>query len=260
MTSSRTHIRLQNIARPFVILTTLVLAGCSGDGQQGQQGDPVNQAADGAPVANSSLNGGGKKVSEGEGMNNATQQGGNNFSGANAGANGGAAVNNAMLNNPAAGGNPLANPAMAATEVPLNATTPLNNGTMGLSNNATPPTNNAAAAATNGNSNIANAAPTSAAPPAPQAEAAKPPVSWDRMNASPLTNPQMNWPGRGKVKYVTRRATKHAAPNGPVVGEMETGDHPLIYQNGNWVELQNGTFIKGNSMSDKGVGYERRSH
>ena len=74
-----------------------------------------------------------------------------------------------------------------------------------------------------------------------------------------MTNPQMNWPGRGKVKYVTRHATKHSSPNGPVVGEMATGEHPLIYQNGNWVELSNGTFMKGNSLSEKGVSYERHS-
>lgn len=258
MTKTQTR-KTEFSARPMILVTALLVAGCSGSEQQ--QTEPVNGEANGAPVENSSLNGNAKKVSEGEGMNNATAKGGNNFSGANGGNNfsaaNGAAVNNAVLNNSGVGGNPLANPT-TANAVPLNQSAPLNEGAAtGLTNSALPGTNTAPI-------NGTNIAPTnSATPPATAAaptEPAKPTVSWDRMNASPMANPQMNWPGRGKVKYVTRRATKHATPNGPVVGEMETGDHPLVYQDGNWVELQNGTFIKGDSMTDKGVGYERNSH
>jgi hypothetical protein len=68
----------------------------------------------------------------------------------------------------------------------------------------------------------------------------------------------MNWPGKGKVKYVNRQLTRHSSPNGPVVGEFEQGEHPLIYQNGNWAELHDGSFVKGNGLSEKGVGYNKR--
>lgn len=237
------------------LLAVLLLAGCSSDGQQGaQQGDePVNGAekSNNAAMEDPSLNGGAKKnTSEGAAMNNATSgKGVNNFSGAN-GTNG-AAMNNALLDNPTGtGGAP--NPASNPTAIPLNQTTALNTGAgdaLGGANTANSPTPNNA-----GNGNNANAVAEDAA-----AAPAKPAANFDRMNASPFKNPQMNWPGRGKVKYVTRHATKHATPNGPVVGEVVQGDHPLIYQNGNWVELQNGTFIKGNSMTDSPVGFERKT-
>jgi hypothetical protein len=102
---------------------------------------------------------------------------------------------------------------------------------------------------------------TAAEPPidAPASPAA-PVVDWEKMNNSPFENPQMNWPGRGRVKYITRRETKHATPNGPIVGEYKVGNHPLIYQNGNWIEISNGTYIKGNAASDRPVGYPKRSN
>lgn len=221
------------------LIALIAFTGCSSS-QQGQQDEPVNgqqgeNSAEDQQLENPSLNGNAKKTAEGESMNNATAPATNNFSGANP-ANG-ASVNNALLDNPA-----ITNP----TAVPLNQSTPINTGNPALANGATPPASNAVPP------------PNNAAAPAPAAEAPKT-GNVERMNASPFTNPQMNWPGKGKVKYVTRRTTRHAAPNGPVVGEMDTGDHPLIYQNGNWVELHNGTFIKGNSMTDKPVGYERRA-
>lgn len=234
---------------PAILIATL-LNGCSGSQQQQGDAEPVNaQSENGAPVANSSLNGNNsKKAAEGEAMNNATAPS-NNFAGdANA-----APPNNAMLGNPGAnptGGNGLVNG--GAAEVPLNQSAPLGTNNLAAPANGTVPTNAAAPANGAAPTNGTNPTATAATPAAPA-----PGITWDRMGSSPMTNPQMNWPGRGKVKYVTRRATKHASPNGPVVGEMETGEHPLVYQDGNWVELSNGTFMKGNSMSDKGVGYER---
>lgn len=219
------------------LVALILFVGCSGGSQQqGQQGEQVNGQQEQQQLENPSLNGNVKNTAQGEALNNAAPPtGANNFSGANP--TNGATMNNALLDNPY-GANPnTGNP----TAVPLNQSTPLNTGNAtALGNSAAPPTN--------------VVAPTNAA-----AAPAATPSSTDRMNASPFTNPQMNWPGKGKVKYVTRQATRHSSPNGPVVGEMTTGDHPLIYQNGNWVELHDGTFIKGNSMTDTPTGYERRA-
>jgi hypothetical protein len=56
---------------------------------------------------------------------------------------------------------------------------------------------------------------------------------------------------------VTHQITRHATANGPVIGEFVQGEHPLVFQNGNWAELNDGSFVKGNGLSEKGVGYKK---
>jgi len=227
---------------------------CASEGGQDSTEEPVSgNGLDQQSDVNASLNSNStasaqqkNAAAQGESMNNAV---GNNF----AGANGNPLMNSGTTN---AMSNPLSNPSLNAAAVPLNQSAPVN-GT--VTTNTLPVTNNAAA--------LANAAteptpPTNAAVAPTNTAGATPaasPTSWDKMNASPFTNKHMNWPGHGKVKYITRKATRHASPNGPVVGEFNVGNHPLIYQNGNWVELSNGTYVKGDATTDQPGGYQRSS-
>ena len=222
---------------------------------------------------NASLNGGpsedsNESAAQGASMNNAVgNSGGGNFG--NGGNNGG---------NIADGGNELGNSAddTAALGASLNNSLPddsmtqasnpgLNTGNASLNTNLNGgnpqavPLNSTSQAVAEGNTAAGpngelTEAPTEGVPVQQQTNVQ--PASGDaRAAASPFTNPQMNWPGKGKVKYVTRQVTRHSAPNGPVIGEFEQGEHPLIYQNGNWVELHDGSFVKGNGLSDQAVGY-----
>lgn len=239
-----------------LVFLCVLTCRCASQGGQDQSEEPVDgDALDGQQQENASLNGQtqGGQAQQGESMNNAV--GGNNFSGANNFSN-----SNVAAQNPAANSysNPFTNPASNPMSVPLNQSAPIN-GAANIGNalpmnnaskvnSATPPSNTAA-------TDTSVALPTASTPATPAAAT----VNWDKMKASPFANAQMNWPGRGKVKYITRKATRHASPDGPVVGEFNQGNHPLVYQNGNWVELSNGTFVKGNATSDHPVGYNRSS-
>jgi len=260
------------------LLSSMLCIHCASDQKSGQQGDPIDEGASQSSAESTALNGnGGSKNSEasaqGASMNNAVEgeatgnsqgNGGGNFAGGNNGGgnsfgnntgagNGGATVTNenaalgASLNNvtaqdPLAGGNaPLNTIVNTTVNTPANA--PMNQAAGSGSNTLTPVTANSAPAVDT---------PKSAPTPVQAATNAN-----ARAAASPFNNPQMNWPGKGKVKYVTRQVTRHATPNGPVVGEFEQGEHPLIFQNGNWVELNDGSFVKGNGLSDKAVGYDK---
>lgn len=266
------------------ILAIALLSKCASE-QSTQQGDPVQQSAGQQGVQNTSLNAGTSSpdsdaLGNGAAMNNAVDEGGSsdNFAGANGegdnlGGNGenapanatmtnenaslGASLNNvpvesngALNASPEAALNPSSNPLNAAT-------TPLNNGVNALGGSN--PAANSAGPANAVAQAPANAAATVPAEATPQTVA---PVGISdttsaRAAASPFSNPHMNWPGKGKVKYVTRALTRHSAPNGPVLGEFEQGEHPLIFQNGNWVELHDGSFVKGNGLSEKSVGYSK---
>ena len=257
------------------LFALFLLSKCASE-QSSQGGDPVEQGAEEQGTANTSLNGGESEttadadaVGNGAAMNNAVDDAasGNNFSAESTGNNEfgnnpqNAPLNNTATNENAALGASLnnvpsesngalnANPSAALNQTanPLNATaTPLNNGVNALSGNATetPPTQ-----------------PTATVPAETTPQTVNPVASSDaagaRAAASPFSNPQMNWPGKGKVKYVTRPLTRHSAPNGPVLGEFEQGEHPLVFQNGNWVELHDGSFVKGNGLSEKAVGYNK---
>lgn len=258
--------------RLIPLLALILLSKCSSD-KQAQGEDPVTQGTSQEGGENASLNGAPPKDSnesaaQGASMNNAVgNTGGGNFSnGGNGGGNfsnggnGGGNIANSGAEDTADIGASLNN-ALPEDAITQTGNQGLNGASTGVNggNPQAVPLNNATQTPSQGNLSPAqNAAvteaPTSGATPQPQATAQ--PVSTDaRAAASPFSNPQMNWPGKGKVKYVTRQVTRHSAPNGPVVGEFEKGDHPLIYQNGNWVELHDGSFVKGNGLSDQGVGY-----
>jgi hypothetical protein len=261
---------------PLVAL--LLLSKCASE-QSSQGGeDPVEQGAGQQGAENTSLNGNvgesensadADALGEGAAMNNAADSGtGNNFSAESTSNNEfGNTSQNAPLNNTATNENAAlgaslnnvpsesdgalnANPGALLNQAanPLNATaTPLNNGVNALSANA-----------------VQTATPeesTETVPAETTPQTINPVATSDaagaRAAASPFSNPQMNWPGKGKVKYVTRPLTRHAAPNGPVLGEFEQGEHPLVFQNGNWVELHDGSFVKGNGLSEKAVGYNK---
>jgi hypothetical protein len=272
---------MAKVILPALLSSTLCIH-CASDQKSGQQGDPIDESASQGSAESTALNeNGGSKNSEasaqGASMNNAVDgdgggagegnsggnfsggnnSGGNSFGNNSGAGNGGATVTNenaalgASLNNvkaddPLAGGNVPLNTTLdgtlntTATE-PVNA--PLNQAAASGSNTLTPVT--------------ANSAPAVDAPQSAPAPSKSTTNANARAGASPFNNPHMNWPGKGKVKYVTRQVTRHASPNGPVVGEFEQGEHPLIFQNGNWVELNDGSFVKGNGLSDKGVGYAK---
>lgn len=276
---------MAKVILPALLSSTLCIH-CASDQKSGQQGDPIDEITSQGSAESTALNeNGSSKNSEasaqGASMNNAVEgaeefagegnSGGNsggNFSGGNnSGGNSfgnnsgagngdatvtnenaalGASLNNVEADDPLAGGNVPLNTTLdstlntTATE-PVNA--PLNQAAASGSNTLTPVT--------------ANSAPAVDAPQSAPAPAQSTANANARAAASPFNNPHMNWPGKGKVKYVTRQVTRHASPNGPVIGEFEQGEHPLIFQNGNWVELNDGSFVKGNGLSDKGVGYAK---
>jgi hypothetical protein len=260
---------------PLVAL--LFLSKCASD-QSAQGEDPVEQGSGQQGVENTSLNGNvgesensadADALGEGAAMNNASDSGtGNNFSAESTGNNEfGNSSQNAPWNNTATNENAAlgaslnnvpfesdgalnANPGAALNQAvnPLNATaTPLNNGVNALSTNATQ---------TTAPEEVAETVPAETTPQTINPVATSY-ASGARAATSPFSNPQMNWPGKGKVKYVTRPLTRHTAPNGPILGEFEQGEHPLIFQNGNWVELHDGSFVKGNGLSEKAVGYNK---
>ena len=264
------------------LLSSTFCIHCASDQKSGQQGDPIDEIASQGSAESTALNeNGGSKNSEasaqGASMNNAVEgagegagefagegnSGGNsggNFSGGNnsegnsfgnnSGAgNGGATVTNENAALGASLNNVEADDPLAGDNAPLNTT---------LNATTNPPLNPAAESGSNTLTPVtANSAPAVDAPQSAPAPAQSTANANARAAASPFNNPHMNWPGKGKVKYVTRQVTRHASPNGPVVGEFEQGEHPLIFQNGNWVELNDGSFVKGNGLSDKGVGYAK---
>jgi len=274
---------LTKVILPALLSSTLCIH-CASDQNSGQQGDPIDESASQGSGESTALNeNGSSKNSEasaqGASMNNAVEgaeeftgegnsggnfsggnnSGGNSFGNNSGAGNGsatvtnenaalGASLNNVQVDDPLAAGNAPLNTTLDTTlnttaNAPVNA--PLNQAAESGSNTLTPVTANSASAVD---------APQSAPPPASVNSTAN---ANSRAAASPFNNPHMNWPGKGKVKYVTRQVTRHASPNGPVIGEFEQGEHPLIFQNGNWVELNDGSFVKGNGLSDKGVGYAK---
>jgi hypothetical protein len=249
--------KLQGLLFPAILapalVTSLVCARCSSSPQGGQTQEEAmdNSVATDAPAASKGQ--GGDAAAQGEGMNNAVA-GTNNFGGANPSTT--SQSNNlgvaASPTNPLTNGNLAPQNALLTNNIPLNAA-PVNQGAPALTNavpiNGVTPGNLADPALPN--AETANTAPT-------KPEAAPAADSTARAAASPFTNPHMNWPGKGKVKYATHQLTRHSSANGPVIGEFVQGDHPLVYQNGNWAELNDGSFVKGNGLSEKGVGYRKK--
>jgi len=260
-----------------LLLATVIMTHCASSQQGGGQfSDQLDDGSGDPGGMNASLNGGNGKtasnnVASGEHINNAVEGGSkNNFAGTNGGNISNSSNTSNMSNlgngsNPALGESinnvitedPLSPPAnIPITNIPpTNTAAPLNPSATNLAQSGLDP---APTNLTTGEKPSNIAAPASGATPtaatSTSSEVQDPNA---RAAASPFKNPHMNWPGKGKVKYATRQLTKHSSPNGPVVGEFEQGEHPLIYQNGNWVELNDGSFVKGNGLSDKGVGYSK---
>jgi hypothetical protein len=269
-----------------LLVALCMFSQCASD-QSGQQGeDPIDQGAGQENISNTSLNGPNSSddVAQGASMNNAGNWEGNgdNFSGQNGGNNfsdqgfsnqGGS--NNGFSNNGLNGNTPSNNFAMdediaqggLLNNVPMESDAPLNANPGGLLNQSaqalnTTPLNNgvnafgANPAASGQSANISETIPAEMTPQTISQAPSGNSIS-ARAAASPFTNPHMNWPGKGRVKYVTRTLSRHSAPNGPILGEFEQGEHPLIFQNGNWVELHDGSFVRGNGLSEKPVGYRQ---
>jgi hypothetical protein len=253
-----------------ILFAALISFRCASDQAASQQdADVINGENGDSGASNASLNGAngaknGSNSAAGASMNNAVDGGAtNNFSNANSGsenalANGtgnnaglGASLNNAPVEN-------LTATNTSASNLLANTGTPMN---QSVTTNAAAASLNGAIAEADAKTDLASSLLDANAPAAPVAPPAAPnPSDGDhakRAAASPFTNQHMNWPGKGKVKYANRQVTRHSSPNGPVVGEFEQGEHPLVYQNGNWAELNDGTFVKGNGLSDKGVGYNK---
>ncbi|MBP9706313.1 MAG: hypothetical protein KBD78_01620 [Oligoflexales bacterium] len=85
------------------------------------------------------------------------------------------------------------------------------------------------------------------------------------MNGTPVapvnqvnTVPQSSQGAR--VKYVTADGvTAHNQPNGTVVETLSLGDHPLVWDESNWVKTSEGYYISKQGLSDQPVGRTRRS-
>jgi hypothetical protein len=252
---------------------------CASSQQGGSQlSDQLDNGSGNTGGVNASLNGGNGNVksnsaASGEQINNAVEGGSkNNFAGTNGGniGNSGNTGSN-LTSNLGNGSNPMLgetinnvvseNPSTPPVNIPTtnipatNPAVPLNPAATNLTESGLDPVPSNPASPTTP-SNIATPAAEGAAATQAASTGAQDPAA--RAAASPFKNPHMNWPGKGKVKYVNRQITRHSSPNGPVVGEFEQGEHPLVYQNGNWVELNDGSFVKGNGLSDKGVGYSKR--
>ena len=78
------------------------------------------------------------------------------------------------------------------------------------------------------------------------------------MEGKEYTNTHMNWPGKGRVKYIRAHASRHEAPNGAVVGQFEKGDHPLVMKEGDWAELSDGSYMTSSDLSEAGVGRDKK--
>lgn len=123
------------------------------------------------------------------------------------------------------------------------------------------PINNAAlnAEAAPMNAAITNAAPMNAAPmnaaapvnpAAPMADVAAP-VDPVTAAASPTD--------RGIVKYVRSSGLSIVDQPGSttVSGTLDQGDHPVVWENGEWARLSNGKYVSSKGLSEKGVGRVR---
>lgn len=208
-----------------VLLMTVFFASCSSQQQQ-EELPPENSAS-----ANETLNASADQSSEqlGASANNSAKN--DLANGAKNPATNGVPVSNPSGNlgmtNPGAGQNMFGGNAPAG--IPANATA----NTSALSSEGTD----------NANGNGTNNA----------AEGAKPTIE-----GKEYTNPHMNWPGRGRVKYARGKSARHSAPNGPVVGQYEKGDHPLVMKEGEWSELSDGTFMPSSDLSEQGIGRDKQ--
>lgn len=116
------------------------------------------------------------------------------------------------------------------------ATTPVNGGIVATDGTAT---NGAAVngAAVNATASVANAATT------------------------PVTNSATPAAGdRGKVRYVFNVADIFANPgNAAPIGQLERGDHPVVWDQGEFSKMGEGKFVPSKQLTDEPVGRDRKS-
>lgn len=70
--------------------------------------------------------------------------------------------------------------------------------------------------------------------------------------AAPATSERSPVPG-GRVRYVKSSVQVVNAPGGSPVFQLETGDHPVTWEENGWLRLSTGMYVPVDSMSDKGV-------
>jgi hypothetical protein len=66
--------------------------------------------------------------------------------------------------------------------------------------------------------------------------------------------------GNGVVKYVRSPTSIVDQPGGASVGTLEQGDHPLVWDDGQFAKLPNGKMVPSSSLSDQGIGRVRAGH
>jgi hypothetical protein len=73
------------------------------------------------------------------------------------------------------------------------------------------------------------------------------------MPAAPAAAPS----GNGMVKYAPGPVEVFDQPNGKMIGQFQTGDHPLVYEDNGWSRTADGRFVNQNALTNKGVGRPR---
>jgi hypothetical protein len=96
------------------------------------------------------------------------------------------------------------------------------------------------------NSAGANPAMNTAAPMNPATMAAPAPAP------APVASDRAPIPG-GRVRYVTSTVQVVNAPGGAPVFTLETGDHPVTWEENGWLRISTGMYVPVDAMSDKGV-------
>ncbi len=70
--------------------------------------------------------------------------------------------------------------------------------------------------------------------------------------AAPATSERSPVPG-GRVRYVKSSIQVVNAPGGSPVFTLETGDHPVTWEENGWLRISTGAYVPVDAMSDKGV-------
>lgn len=209
-----------------------------GDGNAEQQGENAQAAGDQSQSDNGNASG---NLQQGDEAN--LSDGGAASVNSDTGANEFAANNaSGTLNN--GGNNFLANNGGTEGVAVNNATEPdalgANTGNTGVTN--TPVTDPAVNAVVDQSSAPVEAIPANAAPAAP---------------ATPAMAPAEG----GIVKYVRPGGTQmYQDPQGQnVVKQLEQGDHPLVYENGEWARTSDGYYIPSKGLTSSPVGRAKRT-
>lgn len=271
----------------FSIVFLVALLGCATT-QQGQQGDDQSNGQGSNNTANfeNGANNGGNTANNATGKGKKAQ-GNNQFANSNTG---GEAVNNAsdddFSNKDTANfssGNGAQNAALSGqgqgNSTKNNYGMNMNSGGNGLDNNLAA---NEQTAKMNGGEGVNNALPQEeefasgggnpAGTPAMNApvtdnavtdivdQAATPPDGVVGTNNIPAQPSQATYTPGGVVKYVrTGGASLYGQPAmGTILGQLEQGDHPLVFQENDWARTHDGFYIPLSNLSEQGVPRPRK--